>query len=176
MKILHTADIHIGAKNSKLPSDKQMIIKNENLYQIERFFNVAKSQGYDAILICGDLFHTKNLSNKIVTNFFDNVKNYSKPVIYIKGNHDEKFDYASLPENFIYLNENRPYFELQNVVFWATLNKDFIKEKFDKSKKNILLLHGNIENQNDNDYIDIKLYLEIPFDYIAMGHIHQFKV
>ena len=176
MKILHTADIHIGAKNSKLPSDKQMIIKNENLYQIERFFNVAKSQGYDAILICGDLFHTKNLSNKIVTNFFDNVKNYSKPVIYIKGNHDEKFDYASLPENFIYLNENRPYFELQNVVFWATLDKDFIKEKFDKSKKNILLLHGNIENQNDNDYIDIKLYLEIPFDYIAMGHIHQFKV
>ena len=176
MKILHTADIHIGAKNSKLPSDKQMIMKSENLYQIEQLFILAIKECYDAILICGDLFHTKSLSNKTINFFFDNVKKYARPVIYIKGNHDEKFDYTDLPENFIYLNENRPCFEYQNVVFWTKVYKDFIKQKFDKTKKNLLLLHGNIENQNDNDYIDIKPYLEIPFDYIAMGHIHQYKI
>ena len=38
-----------------------------------------------------------------------------------------------------------------------------------------MLLHGNIENTRDADYIDINNFLNKGFDYIALGHVHQFK-
>lgn len=175
MKILHTADIHLGAKNSRIPIDKQSIIKSENLMLIQNLFDMAYKDDYDIVLICGDLFHTKNVTQKVKNNFFDNVKNFSRPVIYIKGNHDENFEFENIPNNFIVLNEMKPYIEVNGVIFWTILQKEILFRDFDKSKKNILLLHGDIENSTDNDFVNIKDINQIPFDYVAMGHIHQFK-
>ena len=36
-----------------------------------------------------------------------------------------------------------------------------------------MLLHGDIKNKNDRDYIDIEKYLNLPLDYIALGHVHS---
>lgn len=177
MKILHTADIHLGVKNGKLSSDKQSQMKSEMLLQVQDLFDKAKAESFDVVLICGDLFHSSSVTNKTKNTFFSSVSNFEKPVLYINGNHDETFAHDELfPKNFIFLNEKNPCFELDDVVFWGNVNADIIKEKFDKKKKNILLLHGNIENESDNDYVDITPYKEIRFDYVAMGHTHTYKV
>ena len=174
MKILHTADIHLGVKNTKLPQDRQNLLKDESIYNIRNFFDMAKREEYEVILICGDLFHSKSVSSKIVKSFFNAVEEYACPVIYISGNHDESFNFPlSLPENFVILDKNDPSFAYDNFVFYSKYFLDSFQ--LDENKNNILLIHGNIENSRDSDFFDINKYLNLNFDYIALGHVHAFK-
>ena len=92
MKILHCADLHLGAKNSKLPKDKQTLLKEENDFSIRELFATARVQNFECVIICGDLFHSKSVSVKTERNFFDSVEKYKNPVVYIDGNHDNKFE------------------------------------------------------------------------------------
>lgn len=49
-------------------------------------------------------------------------------MLYIKGNHDEKFDFdIDLPSNFIILDEERPFYKLDNKVFWGPKSKEALK-------------------------------------------------
>lgn len=176
MKILHTADIHLGAKNVKLSLDKQNQLKIEQNLLISKLFEDAYNQDYDIVLICGDLFHSKTVSSKVATNFFKAVEDFSRPVLYIKGNHDEKFVFSQMPKNFIVLDENNPNFQLNNTIFWGQVSPKFIAEHMDTNKSNILLLHGDIKNRNDRDYVDLNSYLSLPFNYIALGHIHSEEI
>jgi len=173
MKILHTADIHLGVKNTRLPKEQQNLLKDEMLFNIRIFFEMANNADYETILICGDLFHSKTISSKISKAFFDAVEKFQKPVIYISGNHDENFVLPSyLPENFIVLDKNTTSFTLNDFKF---VNQFYDFSLLNRIENNILLLHGNIENTRDSDYFDIEKYLHKGFDYIALGHIHQFK-
>ena len=52
--ILHMADLHLGAKNLKLPSDKQKVLAQEHIQALAEVF----SQPCDIVLVCGDLFHS----------------------------------------------------------------------------------------------------------------------
>lgn len=170
MRILHIADLHLGAKNSKLPKEKQDVLKDEMLENCHYLFEKI-GQKFDVCLICGDLFHSKNVQVKIIQNFFQCIKDFNKPVLYINGNHDEKFILPSIPNNFIVLDKDNPKYEIADTCFYCGENI----EKLDENKNNILLLHGNIENSQDNDYVDINKYLAYNFDYIALGHTHQIK-
>lgn len=177
MKILHTADIHLGVVNGKLPIEKQTVFRNNRNISIEILFNEAIKEDYDVVLICGDLFHLKNVPSKTIRIFFNNVESFNRPVLYIKGNHDEKFDFdIEMPSNFIILDEESPFYKLDNTVFWGPKSKEALKENYNKDNKNILLLHGELRNQSDNDYININDYIEdYFFDYIALGHVHSFE-
>ncbi len=177
MKILHTADLHLGAKNIKLPLDKQTEIRNEQNLLITRLFDKAYQNEYDVILICGDLFHAKNIQSKIVNNFFKAVENFSRPVLYVKGNHDEKFDFSvTIPDNFIILDENNPTYKLEDVMFFGHISPNTIDKYYNKNLKNILLLHGDIKNKTSSDFVDINMYTsKFHFDYIALGHTHSFE-
>ena len=175
MKVLHISDLHLGAKNLKLTPEKQSFLKSENSILVENLFEKAK-EDVDVILICGDLFHSKSVSSKIKESFFKAVENFSKPVVYIKGNHDENFNFLNVPSNFIILDNTNPTLNIDNVVFWGMVDQSIYEKKFNETKTNILLLHGNIENHSDNDFVDVEKFLHYPFDYVAMGHIHQYKV
>lgn len=174
MKLLHTADIHLGAKHKKLISDKKTIIRNEINSQIKELFSIAKENDYDAMLICGDLFHGRETTNKAKNIFFKSVEEYENPVFYITGNHDEFFE-DEAPQNFYVLDKSNPKVEYKGVNFWCNENPEFLKENFNKEQANVMLLHGNIENKTDNDFVDIKNIEKYKFNYVAMGHIHSFK-
>ena len=175
MKILHTADIHLGVKNIKLPLERQTEIRNEQNLLITKLFQKAYQEDYEAVLICGDLFHSKNVQSKIVTNFFNAVENFSRPVLFVMGNHDEKFDFnIPLPSNFIILDDKNPFYRLDNVMFFGQVSPDIIEKYYDKNLKNILLLHGDISNKTSSDFVDIGVYTsQCHFDCIALGHIHN---
>lgn len=173
MNFYHMADLHLGAKNNKLPPEKGELLKSERLEILRDLFLRARDEA-DFVLIAGDLFHSKSPQAKLVNNFFNMVREFALPVVYIRGNHDEKWEGVA-PDNFIILSQENYKFSIGNVDIWANVDGIKIRNEFDQTRKNILMLHGNIENSSDNDFVDIKEYADIPFDYVAMGHIHSFK-
>jgi exonuclease SbcD len=86
MKILHTADWHLGKKlNHFSRLEEQREVMNE-------ICEIADSQNADVIIVAGDLFDTFNPPVEAVELLYKTLKrltNYGKrPVIAIAGNHD----------------------------------------------------------------------------------------
>lgn len=86
MRILHTADWHLGKRLenfSRFPEQQAVL---------EEICLIAEEQAVDAVLIAGDLFDTFNPSTEAVELFYKTVKrlagNGSRAVIAIAGNHD----------------------------------------------------------------------------------------
>ena len=97
MKILHTADWHLGKRLETISRHEEQIIVLE---EIER---IADTQNVDAVIIAGDLFDTFNPPNESIDLLYKTCKNLSKngerPVIAIAGNHDSP-DRVEVPEHF----------------------------------------------------------------------------
>lgn len=86
MKILHTADWHLGKKletYARLP--EQIEVLNE-------ICEIADREAADVVIVAGDLYDTFNPTNEAITLFYKTLKRLSKngerPVIAIAGNHD----------------------------------------------------------------------------------------
>lgn len=86
MKILHTADWHLGKRLDRFSRmEEQISVMNE-------IVEIADEQNVDLILIAGDLFDNFNPSTEAVELFYKTLKRLShngkRPVIAISGNHD----------------------------------------------------------------------------------------
>lgn len=86
MKILHTADWHLGKKLDRFSRiDEQVDVLNE-------IVEIAESENVDLVLIAGDLFDTFHPPTEAVDLFYKTLKRLSqngkRPVIAIAGNHD----------------------------------------------------------------------------------------
>jgi len=86
MKILHTADWHLG---KRLDSFSRV---DEQLLVMEEIIQLADQQEVDLVLIAGDLFDTFNPGVEAIELFYKTIKrlakNGTRPVIAIAGNHD----------------------------------------------------------------------------------------
>lgn len=86
MKILHTADWHLGKRLDRFSRlEEQILVMNE-------IVQIADEQNVDLVLIAGDLFDNFNPSVEAVELFYKTLKQLSlngkRPVIAISGNHD----------------------------------------------------------------------------------------
>lgn len=85
IKILHVGDIHIH--NTKR--------HDEYREQFEKLYELTKNSNIDIITIVGDLFETKiTLSNEaklLAAELINNLSQYCKEVVIVKGNHDLLF-------------------------------------------------------------------------------------
>ena len=86
MKILHTADWHLGKKLeqfSRLPEQKEVM---------QEIITIADKEEIDVVIIAGDLFDNFNPSNESIELFYSTLKeltnNGSRLVVAIAGNHD----------------------------------------------------------------------------------------
>jgi len=86
MKILHTADWHLGKKlegYSRLPEQKDVL---------DEICQIVQREKPDAVLISGDIYDTYNPPIEAVDLFYKTVKTLSRnatiPVVIIAGNHD----------------------------------------------------------------------------------------
>lgn len=87
MKILHTSDLHLGAKiENLLQIDQQQAILDE-------IVKIANENQIDVVAIAGDVFHTATPSAQaedLFYNFLENLtKNNDRVVLVIAGNHDD---------------------------------------------------------------------------------------
>ncbi|WP_333662514.1 exonuclease subunit SbcD [Chishuiella changwenlii] len=86
MKILHTADWHLGKRLDNFSRfDEQVLVMNE-------IIEIADKEQVDLVIIAGDLFDNFNPSVEAVELFYKTLKRLSnngkRPVVAIAGNHD----------------------------------------------------------------------------------------
>lgn len=86
MKILHTADWHLGKRLDRFSRLEEQVLVMDEIVQI------ADEQNVDLVLIAGDLFDNFNPGVEAVELFYKTLKRLSlngkRPVIAISGNHD----------------------------------------------------------------------------------------
>jgi len=86
MKILHTADWHLGKRLEKFSRI------NEQRDVLEEIIQISEDNDVDAVLIAGDLFDNFNPSTEAVELFYRSLKRLSnngkRVVVAIAGNHD----------------------------------------------------------------------------------------
>lgn len=189
VKILHCADLHIGAAESFLGARAESR-KAETLLTAEKIINLAKENKVDILLIAGDLFN----SNTVDATFVDAVFNcFLKipdiKIVYAAGNHDplngdSPFKKHKLPQNLFVLKTTDcfvEFSELNTRVYGRSFKEVYTKgtSRFsldtDNSFINIMCIHGELRSDLGSDYNSItsEFIEHSGMDYIALGHIHK---
>ena len=86
MKILHTADWHLGKRLNEFSRIE------EQREVLEEICRIAEEQQVDAVLVAGDLYDTFNPPNEAIELFYKSLHRLAaggkRAVIGIAGNHD----------------------------------------------------------------------------------------
>lgn len=189
VKILHCADLHIGASESSLGAlgtSRQA----ETLITFEKIINSARENAVDIILIAGDLFNSNNIDKSFCDRVFDcfakipNIK-----VVYAAGNHDplnaeSPFKKYTLPQN-VHVLDTKDCFvefsELNTRVYGKSFKEVYLRGvsnfslKPDGSFINLMCIHGEVRSDLGSDYNSItnEFVQTSGMDYIALGHVHK---
>ncbi len=185
MKILHTADIHLGSKiESKFPSDISSIRKKELLSSFKRMVDYAKENDISVILLSGDVFDKDKPSLKEKEYFYKTIK--SNPQItffYLNGNHDKEGSYIESDiENLKTFNKEKfTYYQIEDICIGgieisSSNYKSFYSSlALNKNLFNIVMLHGDATDSFGMDKVKIDNLKNKNIDYLALGHIHKYQ-
>ncbi len=184
MKIIHTADMHLGSAFQGLSPQKAQIRQTELLDGFRRLCVFAKENGVAAVLLVGDLFDEKHVVKSLIEQTLSFIR-AAAPVafFYVSGNHDEGFEgYDDLPENFYTFTGGWKSYDIgENILITGMDTRQFGMENFtalrlNPDKYNILLLHGertDSANASSLYAIPLGILKNQPIDYLALGHYHQ---
>ena len=191
LKIVHCADLHIGASFSSLSTAKASVRSEELRTALSDIIKFCKEKSADALLICGDLFDNPNPMEKDREFVRKELSSLSPtPVFIICGNHDymcPESPYA----NEKYFSDNVHIFpcfdyayqlEDKNCVIYgksyssSVTEPSFANTETDKSKINICCLHGDFLRSGDYNTITADSLSNCNFNYAAFGHIHNGEV
>lgn len=181
MKIIHTADVHIGSVFGQLSIEKAKLRQAELIDGFRRLCTYARENDVEAVLIAGDLWDNNALSKGVKHQVLSAIEE-AAPVrfFYVSGNHDDEWStQTDLPSNFYLFGQARGFFSytLGDVTISGMDTKYFSAENFralqcDAKKFNVVLLHGDI-NGVGKESIPLSLLQDKPIDYLALGHIHK---
>lgn len=189
VKILHCADLHIGACESSLgtlSSSRQA----ETLITFEKIINSAHENAVDIILIAGDLFNSNNVDKMFCDRVFDCfAKIPNIHVVYAAGNHDplnaeSPFKKYELPKNVHVLDTKDCFVEfpaLNTRVYGKSFKEVYLRGvsefsiKPDNNFINIMCIHGELRSDLGSDYNSITngFIQNSGMDYVALGHVHK---
>lgn len=175
MKIIHSADIHLGAPISGFPKEISEGRKREVRNTFLRMVDYAKENGVKAILLSGDVFDRDKPFKKDVDFFYGVIEsNPDIDFLYLRGNHDnegEKREFANLKtfstewQSYEYGDVVISGIELvgeNSLSLYSTLS-------LNARKKNIVMLHGQIGGE-----INLVKLRDKNIDYLALGHVHGY--
>lgn len=189
VKILHTADIHIGARESFLGAnaDKRRF---ETLMTFERIMDLAAKEEVSLVAVAGDLFDSNGIEESFIKSVFDKISSYPQiKVVFSAGNHDplnaeSPFLNRELPENLYVLGTKDECITLEEVklrVYGRSFERNCLKgEEFftlktDPEYINLLVQHGDLKSDLNSEYnaITPQFVKNSGMDYIALGHLHK---
>ena len=178
MKIIHLADLHIGSKFERMPED---IKNNLNAKLRNAFLSViyfAKKNNIFTILMSGDIFDRNSVLINDKKFFYDSIRvNPNIDFYYIRGNHDLASKYNDEPINLHTFDGVKSYIKDDVRISGYELSDDnsvlYNYMSFTTDKFNIMMLHGDIFNSSDRNYIDLKKLDNKNINYFALGHIHK---
>ena len=191
VKILHCADVHIGAAESFLGVLSKSR-RAETLITFEKIIAMARDEEVSLLLIAGDLFDSNNIEESVALRVIDCFKSIPHiHIVYCAGNHDPlnlnspfaKYN-NMLPENLHIL----PVFDsVVNIadlgvkVYGRSFDEVYTKSSpafslpVDENSINIMCVHGDLGASADTKYnpISSEFIAGSGMDYIALGHIHK---
>jgi DNA repair exonuclease SbcCD nuclease subunit len=91
LKILHTADWHLGCRFRSFDEEDQRKLTRARLESVKRVFGVAERNAVDAVLCAGDLFDEPAPPEQWwggLLDFFKGLRWTNRPVFLLPGNHD----------------------------------------------------------------------------------------
>lgn len=184
MRIIHTSDIHLDSPlTTHLSSDRVRERKRELVATFQR--TVEHAERLDAIgyIIAGDLFDTEKVTRSSLENIIAIMERVPQiNFFYLFGNHEKRMLIESgveLPKNLRLFDDEWTYYRIDDVVIAGrcTTSKDMFKTlKLDPSRRNIVVLHGELcDRSDDGGAIGIKEIEGLPIDYLALGHYHTYS-
>jgi len=183
MKIIHTADMHLGSPlNSKLPPAKVRERGRELTDTFRRIADFATREGAYAVIIAGDLFDSERVSARIYDEVIRVIEGSNLSFFYLPGNHEGDSFISSgrdLPKNLYTFGEDWTYYDLGEVTIAgrSVCSPDMFSTYAPAiGKKNIVVLHGELRDRSDApDVIGRRDAVGRGIDYIALGHYHGYS-
>lgn len=192
MNFVHIADMHLDAPFTTL-ADKQEVCKSRRLEQreiLKNIVNYIKQHEIKYFFISGDLYEHSSIRQSTIDYINSLFLEIPNTKIFISpGNHDPYIKnsfYATYnwSKNVTIFKENIEKISLEDVNIYGYGFTDFYSNRvnfskinLDKSKLNILIIHGSLDAsdmaQMQYNPISSKELETIGFDYVALGHIHK---
>ncbi len=197
MRLLHTADLHLGKTLKGQP------LLDDQIFILDEMFKIIADEKIDVLLIAGDVYdraipppEAVDLFNETLTKLVE--KNL--PTLIIAGNHDSATR----------LNFGRKIFERQNIFIAAKVDEpaqvvladDFgeifftpipyaepatlaamiksARQKIPAGKRSVAIAHafltGGIESESERKFVggsaNVDAQIFSGYDYVALGHLH----
>ena len=191
MKIIHCADIHADSKLGTHFTKEQADQRRKEI--VDTFANMvafARDNDVKAIIIAGDLFDTKASQQKTIKKRFSYIISQNPDIdfLYLRGNHDEDVEFAyedNLPNLKRFSKDSWTCYSYGSVnIYGREFGKSiplttYSELALDSSKINILALHGQVADYKAKEgapVISLPHLTNKNIDYLALGHIHDFKL
>ena len=192
VKILHCADLHLGAEFSTL-GEKGAQRKREVFQALEKIVSICDDEGVEFLLIAGDLFDHLHIDPQMVSEVMAQFVRIPDTIVAIApGNHDpfsidSCYSTQKWPENVVIFSNERSciLFEDKNVCLWgdgfhSTYHPDsffsLVPGGIDEERIHLCCIHGDVVPQGQNSLYNPILREQIRqsgFDYVALGHVHK---
>ena len=201
LKLLHTADWHLGRRFPGFEREQELRLTRARLEVVGRILDLAESRRVDAVLCAGDLFDGPAPEEQWWGGLQSEFKrrNWRRPVVLLPGNHDpltprsvyspDHVFRAGLP-SYVHV-VDRPGWQLPlggNAVVVANpcmshagqsdLAAGLPRRQAGDSRIRIGLVHGqtfDIEGHQTNFPIARGSAGELGLDYLAIGDTHAFR-
>lgn len=183
MKLIHCADLHLDSPmESNLSGEQARERKNEILSTFAKVVRLADEGGVSAILISGDLFDSDRVTQKTQRYVKDLISSHPKICFfYLAGNHDKGKNLSAedepLPNLYTFGNGWKSY-EFGNVVITGSESPNEETLSLKKDSLNIVMLHGQERagaGAKKEDTIRLRLLKGKHIDYLALGHLHEYR-
>lgn len=191
VKMIHISDVHLGATFKSASYGNEFASKRQREIK-DTFFNAlsyADSNDINYVILSGDIFDTEFMKMSDVKNVFKALGQLKATVLIITGNHDPLkkdsfWNTIQYNDNIHIFEDNLSTIEFPKddlIVYGYSWNNYYIEDSIfdnipplDQSKLNVLIAHGDIYTKRTK-YLPInkKNLIEMNFDYVALGHIHQ---
>ena len=186
LKILHSADWHIGSVFEALPPEKARHMRALLRAVPERIAATANERGADLVLLAGDLFDSPRPSRESREAVVSALSACRAPVFIAPGNHDpmapgSAWDGIVLPDNvYIFKNNCIERVELPFAnVYGAAFTEPYSRAMLTgfcappDGKPNILVMHGELSPSSRYCPVSEREIAASGMDYIALGHTHR---
>ena len=184
MKLIHTADLHLGSGlESNLPAELARKRRDELYLTFSRMVDYASQSGVEVFLIAGDLFDTATPGRELWSRVMRTVCDHPSIRFFcIEGNHDRETlcpEPENIPAHFVWIGKEWSSFDLGEVVLWgSSAALEVPLPEMDASRVNVVMLHGQLTAGSAAgvpDALPENLLTHRGIDYLALGHLHSFS-
>lgn len=185
MKVLHTADIHLGVKFKS--TNQSSHLRKELRHTFAKIIDLVLDKNIDLLLISGDLFDSPNPSSMLLEFVSSQFRRITIPICLIPGTHEgglyTQLDTFRDIKNLTVFTDTewgyKEYPELDTSVYGINAQEKHplkrLSPKTD-SKYHIAMLHASylIPGKTEDDILVTKEEISsCGMNYIALGHWHN---